>query len=446
MAARSEHSAASNALSVNEARARELLFDYLVVAERGCRTSAATSARRAADGSGNAVVEGTAERLPATEAALANGIAAHAIELDDTYEHASLHPGVAIWPALLAVADERSLPLADLLIAASAGYDAMCALGNRLDPSETYARGFHPTGVCGPIGAAVAVAHLMRLTPEQTGQATGIAASMSSGLLEFIADGAWTKPLHAGHAASSGIRAARLAAVGYTGPATAIEGSHGFLHAFGRRAGVPPGLSAGESMARTAVKRYSCCRYMHGCIDLLLEIADEEDMQPGDVDAVRCGVLSAGWQLVADPPAAEQRIRGQVDAQFSMAFGAALALTRRTAGLDDFERAGELARELEPLMRRVECFRSPRLDAAYPAAWGAEVEVRTRGGRVLTRAEDHFLGSPERPFTRDDLLAKASGLVGEPRAHALLQACIETPPDAPVEALARGTWTYIPPR
>ncbi|HWK27338.1 MAG TPA: MmgE/PrpD family protein [Solirubrobacter sp.] len=427
-------------------RARELLFDYLTVAERGSRTDAAAAARAAfgPSATGTAPVVGTGERREAADAAFVNGIAAHSIELDDTYEPASLHPGVVVWPAVLAVAAERAATLGDALAAAAAGYDAVCGLGDRTDPAETYRRGFHPTGVCGPIGAAVAVARLLELDGERERHAVGIAASMAAGLLEFLADGAWTKPLHAGNATAAGIRAARLAAAGYTAPASAIEGRLGFLHAFGGRAGAAPAdgdgtpptsdePAIGRGLRGTAVKHYPCCRYMHGCIDLLLDLAVEEELDPADVEGIRCGVLSAGWSLVAEPPPAAQAVRNQVDAQFSMAFGAALALARRSATLDDFERAAELAQELAPLMLRVECFRSARLDAAYPAAWGAEVEVRTRSGTVLRRAEDHFRGSPRRPAGRTELAAKAAGLVGAERAAALERACFDSSASVPVD-------------
>ncbi len=408
-------------------RARELLFDHLAVAERGAQGPAAAAARAAL---------GTAS---AADAALVDGIAAHSIELDDTYERASLHPGVAVWPAVLAVGREREATLGEVLDAGSAGYDVMCALGDRLDPAETYRRGFHPTGVVGPLAAAAAVGRLIGLDDEQARHATGIAASMAGGLLAFLGDGAWTKPLHAGESAAGGIRAARLAEAGYTGPADAIDGRLGFLHAFGAMPEAPRALAPGEGLARTAVKHYSCCRYMHGCIDLLIELARDEGLAPDDVAEIRCGVLSGGWDLIAEPKA----IRGQVDAQFSMAFGAALALTHRRATLDDFERAVELAGELEPLMARVECYRSERHDAAYPGAWGAEVSVRTRGGAELSRAEDHFLGSPERPASADDLRAKAATLVGEERARELAEGCLDAPADAPVSRIRRGSTASV---
>jgi 2-methylcitrate dehydratase PrpD len=396
-------------------RARELLLDHLAVAERGARGPAAAAARAAVGDS-------------PPDVALVDGIASHSLELDDTYERASLHPGVAVWPAVLAVGREEDATLAAVLDAGSRGYDVMCGLGDRLDPAETYRRGFHPTGVVGPLAAAAAVARLLGLSEGQERHATGIAASMAGGLLAFLGDGAWTKPLHAGQAAANGIRAARLAQAGYTGPAEAIDGRLGFLHAFGAVDPAPRALEPGEGLDRTAVKHHACCRYMHGCIDLLIGLG----VEPSEVESVRCGVLSGGWDLVAEP----RPIRGQVDAQFCMAFGAALALKERRATLDDFERAAELVVALEPLMARVECFRSERLDAAYPGAWGAEVEVTLRGGETVRRSANHFRGSAELPASSEDIRAKAATLLGDERAAELAAACLGAPADTPVTRLA----------
>jgi 2-methylcitrate dehydratase PrpD len=289
-----------------------------------------------------------------------------------------------------------------------------------VDPRECYARGFHPTGVCGPIGAAVAVSRLLGLAETAVADAVAIAASSASGLLEFLSDGTWTKRFHAGQAAANGIRAARLAAAGFSGPATALDGPQGFLHAFG---GSPEALvealgrAAGWGVRSTAVKLYPCCRYMHGCIDLLLDVAADRDAS--DVVSVRCGVLSGGWSLVADPPARKRRIASDVDAQFSMPFGAALALTRGRVTLPDFEAAADFAAEAQALIGAVECFRSEVLDAAYPEHWGAEVEVTLRDGDTIVRDETDFRGSAHRPASRTTLIDKAAGLIGTERARAL---------------------------
>lgn len=420
-------------------RARELLFDYLVVARRGMSTPPARAARPLASSTGASVIEGSGDTTVAETAALINGIAAHAIELDDTYEPASLHPGVVVWPAVLALGDERGSSLGQVLDAAVYAYDVIAAVGDRLDPDEAYARGFHPTGICGPIGAAVAAGHMLELDPGQIRNAVGVAASASSGLIEFLTDGSWTKPFHAGHAAQSGIVAARLAAAGYLGPARAIEGSHGFLHAFGRRdedrAPLAPG--AGRGVVATAVKLYPCCRYTHGCIDLLLDLVGEVELAAADVEWLSCGVLAAGSRLVAHPIEQKRRVRTTVEAQFSMPFTAALALTRQAVTLEGFNHVAEIGRQLEPLMDRIDCHRSERLEAEFPEMWGAEIVIRTRGGTTIRRHQNAMRGAASRPLSRDELMNKACRLVAGRTATALSSA-VRAPADTPMSVLRSG--------
>jgi 2-methylcitrate dehydratase PrpD len=417
-------------------RSIDLLIDYLAVARRGSAAPSSEAARRAigVETAGPSVVEGSGGFARAEDAALLNGIAAHGIELDDTYEPGSLHPGVAVWPAVLALADELRLPADAALAAAVRGYDVACDLGDRLGAARAYARGFHPTGVCGVVAAAAACAELLDLDDEGARHAMGVAASMASGLLAFLDDGAWTKRLHAGRAAEGGVRAARLAAAGFVGPADAFSGEHGFLHAFGgdEVLDVPP-LGPGAGILRTGVKLHPACRYTHGCIDLLLDLAPD----PEQVEEVQCAVLRGGWTLVADPIERKRRVRSSVDAQFSMPFTAALAIARGAVRLDDVERAAELGPELESLTQRISCVEDAELEAAYPGSWGAAVTVRHRDGKVEQRRSADPLGSPARPVDREGIVAKAAGLLGEAWAAEADRVAAALPAEEPLaDALA----------
>jgi 2-methylcitrate dehydratase PrpD len=390
-------------------RAVDLLLDYLAVAERGAAGGSAAAVRAtlpAAAGPASLAGGGTAR---AEDAALLNGTAAHSIELDDTYEPGSLHPGVAVWPAVVALADELGSSPAAALAAAVHGYDVTCELGRRLGPDRAYARGFHPTGVCGVVGAAAACGRLLELDEGGARDAAGIAASMGAGLLAFLGDGAWTKPLHAGRAAEGGVRAARLAAAGFRGPADAFGGRQGFLHAFGGEEELD--VSAGDpgfGILQTSIKLHPSCRYTHGCLDLLLDIAPGID----EVEAIECGVLRAGWALVVDPIERKRIVEGPVDAQFSMPFTAALAIAKGAVRLDDVEDAATLGPVLEPLAARVECFEDEAIEAAFPDAWGAVVRVRYRDGRVEERRSTDPVGSPARPVDRAVILEKGVNLLG----------------------------------
>lgn len=210
---------------------RTLLYAFLAVAIGGINRKSVRSAREAYASIGSpalaATVLGASFRLGAEDAALVNGIAARGLELDDTFEKAALHPGVVVFPALLAVAEEDGTELGRVLEAAVVGYDVMCHVGVVLGATQSYGPGFHPTGVAGAIGAAAAVARLRGLDEKRTTNAIGVAADLAAGSLECLSDGTWTKRLNAGHAAAVGIRSARLAGAGFIAPQAAIEMPNG---------------------------------------------------------------------------------------------------------------------------------------------------------------------------------------------------------------------------
>src|SRR3989440_9119955 len=163
--------------------------------------------------------------------ALCNGTAAHGEDYADTFEGGPVHAGAVIVPALLATAEQHQLPGEDLLRGIAVGCEVMCRLCLPA-PKRVHAAGFHPTAVFGALGAAAGVAAALRLDDRQWCNALGIAGSMASGIIEYLAAGAWTKRMHPGWAAQAGYRAARMARAGFTGPRTLFDGEHGFFHAF----------------------------------------------------------------------------------------------------------------------------------------------------------------------------------------------------------------------
>jgi len=410
------------------------VFDYLAVAVAGSESPSAEAARQASslssrpDGLRSSRVHGRDEWGAAEEAALVNGISAHSPELDDTHEQGSMHPGVAIMPAVFAYADGNGVETGAARRAIAVGYDAMTSIGVLLGAAESYGRGFHPTGVCGSIGAAAAVASLMGLDETRATHAVSLAANMSAGSLEFLSDGSWTERLNAGHAAATGLRAARLARAGFLGPARAFEGRDGFLRLYGEGeiAGRELELEFGRGVRDTSFKMYPCCRYMHGNIDLLRELhAELPGLRLEDVNAIECGVINAGATLVSIPPERKLIVETPVDAQFNMPFGAALALTTGTARLEQFDRAVEIALELKGWIEKVACYESPRLEAAFPESWQAEVRLRLNDGRVLERYTEAYVGSPRNRASAEEILAKAAGLVDEGWARGLRQRIAE---------------------
>jgi 2-methylcitrate dehydratase PrpD len=398
-------------------RAKDLVLDHLGVALRGSQQPSSAialdAARRLNGDGGVATVVGQNIRLRAPWAALANGTAAHAIELDDVTSESSLHPGVAVIPAALAVAEEQLATGVAFLEAVVSGYEATMRIGNALNAASAYERGFHPTGVAGAFGATAAAARLLRLDAGTTARAFGIAGGMASGSLEYLSDGSWTKRLNPGWAAHAGIVAAQLASSGFRGPVTAIEGALGVLRAYSDapvRERLAPRAEDDWALMNVSIKPYACCRYNHGLIDGVIKLVDQHRITPADVTRIRLGVLSAGAALVSEPIEAKRAPRNIVDAQFSAPFAAAVALTRHAAGIAEYTQANIDDPVIRELMARTDCVRDASLDAEYPSRWPSWVEIELRGGRTVRARVDDATGEPANPITREDLVGKFRGL------------------------------------
>jgi 2-methylcitrate dehydratase PrpD len=397
-------------------RCKYLLLDFLGLALRGQQIdSTRTTLKFALAGgcSGNAAVLGTSHRLSPPYAALVNGAAAHSLELDDVVNEASLHPGTVIFPAVLALGEELKASGKELITAAVLGYEAMAKIGKALNPSAHYRRGFHPTGTCGVFGAAVAAAKLLQLHELQLLSAMGIAGSMASGSMEYLAEGAWTKRFHAGWSAHNGIIAARLAEQGFKGPEAILEGQHGFFRAYSdeTEAGkVTEGLGKPFEVLRTSIKPHACCRYMQSPIDGVLQIIKEHGLRPDNIARISIGLLSTGYDIVASPADLKQRVMAMVDAQFSMPYGAAVAAIKGRAFLDEFLEENLKIQELKDLMAKVDCSKDPELDKYYPRQWPAWVKIESVEGRTYAAEIMFPKGDPENPLSWDELIEKFSNL------------------------------------
>jgi 2-methylcitrate dehydratase PrpD len=422
------------------ARTHELLLDLLGVALAGSQQPSSPPAAEAAlalgGRAGGASVIGTHSQTSAVWAALANGTAAHAVELDDVTTESSLHPGVAVIPAALALAEELGTSPVAMLEAIVAGYEVTMRVGNALNPASAYARGFHPTGVAGVFGATVAAARLLELTVEQTIDALGVAGTVAAGSLEYLSDGAWTKRLNPGWAGHAGITAAYLARAGFNGPATVFEGRLGVLHAFSDAA-YPERLLADLDgplqVMRVSIKPYACCRYNHGLIDCVLQLVRAHNIKPHEVAAIRLGVLSGGALLVADPIEQKRAPKSVVDAQFSAPYAAAAALTFGSGGIDVYSPDKLDDPTVRDLMARTDCYRHASLDAVYPSQWPAAAEIALQDGRVFSTRVDFATGEPENPVARPALVEKfvslASDLVANPQDLARRILSIDAEPD-----------------
>ena len=399
-------------------RAKYFFLDYLGVAVRGSLSDSSQPLYRLTAGlaaTGTGTVLGRQGKVAFPYAALANGTAAHSLELDDTHQGGSIHLGVSVFSAALAVAEQTGASGKEFLTAVVAGFEVAARLAMALDPKEHYNRGFHPTGTCGTFGAAVGAARLLSLDEGQLLSALGIAGSQAAGSMEFLAEGAWTKRLHPGWAAFSGIHAALLAREGFVGPATIVEGRDGFLKAYSLHPEprhISDGLGRDFQILQTAVKPHACCRYTQAPIDAVLALVKEYDLQPQDVERVTIGMLEAGIPVICEPAERKSQPLSVVDAQFSLPFGVAVALVKRRAGLEEFSPPMLQDALVRQMMPKVGYLRDPELEKNYPREWPAWARATLRNGRQVSAYVRFPKGDPENPLSWAELIEKYRTLAG----------------------------------
>src|SRR5256886_7415850 len=225
--------AVQNARNVPREMAEELLIGVAGLCVAARRTDYVRASLAGWEASGGCTAIGHSRTLDAAGAPFVNGTAAQGEDFDDTFEAGPVHAGAVVVPAVLAVAEQEGLDGASALRGIAAGVETICRL-SLVVPKAVHKAGFHPTAVFGAVAAAAGVGAALRLEPGRLVDALGVAGSMASGIIEYLAEGSWTKRMHPGWAAQSGLRAALLGRAGFSGPRTVFEGTHGLFAGFAR--------------------------------------------------------------------------------------------------------------------------------------------------------------------------------------------------------------------
>src|SRR6266542_3139753 len=365
---------------------------------------------------GTSRILGRGSAVQAPAAALANGALAHAFELDAlTRPGAGAHPGATVLPPALAVAQEIGGVSGKALIAAFvAGNEVMIRIG-RATGHTNEARGFHAPGTTGPFGAAVACGHLLGLDPAKMANAVGIAGSLAGGLLEFArGDGGMVKRLHLGRASEAGVLAASLAAGGFEGPKTVLEGQFGFLRVFCSEfdeAELTHGLGHAYVTRTTVLKRYPVHATAHAAVRAVRDLQTEHGFAGGDVEAI---TVTGNRRMVERHAIAEPA--DLMLAQYSIPFCVALALHREARDPESYDEGALADPKIRALTRRVRVV--PEEGTAH-GAMGSTVTVVLADGQRFERHEASGLLEPgelEDKFTR-----LTRGALGEAGAARLFQ-------------------------
>lgn len=396
-------------------QAKRHILDTFGAALAGAGSDVAKQARQVFKGeAGSTLVWGTDQRVGAAQAAMLNGIAAHALELDDT--GGCDHSGAVVLPAVMAAlsmstpsVSEASIDGRELITAVVIGYE----IGRRvLEACGSYSAhnsaGWHSTATCGVFGAAAASARILGLDAQQTLSALGIAGSFSGGLWAFIHDGSQSKRLHSGRAAEGGLLAARFAQQGITGPTKLFDDVWGgFLKTLAADTAVPEALDAELGrvwkLARCSIKPYAACRGTHSAIDalgLLLNQLQISADQIEDVQVSLCGFLQdmCGGQDVSTLPAA----------QMSLRYALAARLVHGHCRLEAYDDEQRRHPRIAHWMSRIRLEVDPQLSEDGEPV----VSVRTVDGRQASLCVEVPLGAPGNPLSDAALEEKFFSLAG----------------------------------
>jgi 2-methylcitrate dehydratase PrpD len=393
--------------AVLKTTAQRMLLDITGICVSARNEGYVNSAVKAFDDEGASTLIGHTAKGSVSSACVINGIASHGEDFDDTYEGGPVHAGAVIIPALLAAAEKHHFSGPALLKGIAVGVEVMCRMC-AVAPTKVHKAGFHPTAVFGAMGATAGIGAAMNLSEKQLVDALGIAGSMSSGIIEYLTDGAWNKRIHPGWAAQSGYRAARLGQQGFMGPRTVFEGDHGFFFAFARTAEgnfdeMMRGFGEEWRTTTVAFKPYACGTMIHPFIDCARQLRDQ-GLSAQDIDKIECetaeGILHRLWE----PLQRKQTPANGYSAKFSIPFGVALGIVRGSAGLSDYTEASVKDAELLRVSQRVSYVVDPQ--NPYPKQFTGHVRVHLKNGRVLEARQGHFRGGVDAPLSDQDLRAK----------------------------------------
>ena len=390
---------------------------------------AGVRALSAGETEGRHPVIGMDARLPLRDAVLINGILAHGLDYDDTHPGGVIHASASAVPTVLGAGAKADAGGRDALLAYLVAIEAGARIGAAAK-GGFHLKGFHPTGMVGVFGCALAAGRLAGLDGAALARAQGIALSFASGSFEFLDEGAWTKRAHPGWAGNGGITAASLAVSGFEGPSRPYEGRFGLFNSYlDADAEVDldactAGLGEVWEMLDVALKPYPICHFNHAFADAALALMADHGLRADEV-AHATGLIAQGSvDIVCEPLALKHQPANDYDARFSMPYTVAATLVRGRFTLDELEADALADPAIRALCRKIDY--APDPDSGFPEAFSGELVVETRDGRTLRHREQVNRGTRSRPLSEAEVMAKfldnAGRRIARDRADAIVEA------------------------
>jgi len=398
------------------------VLDTIGVALAGASEEAVRLVEETLDtgGGGPCLLLGSARRAGALDCALVNGVAAHALDFDNTAKSLGGHVSAVLVPALLAAGEAYGATGRDLILAHAAGYEVGAAIGRCVNPEHSE-KGWHPTATIGVFAVTAGCARLLKLSAEQTETALALATSLAAGTKANF--GTMTKPLHAGQCARGGLFAALLARKGYTAESDAFEHKQGYFKLFS--AGRYDARRAFEGWGREIVtpgasyKLYPCCYSTHSAVEATLNLVRRHG--PFEPRAI-AGIVSRTHERAlahTDRPDPDSPLA----AKFSVQYCVARAALEGKVVLEHFDDAACREPVVRDLLKRVRAVPYTGRLFAEDDPFDAEVTITLTDGRMFTEKVDRPLGrTSDNPIAEEHLRAKFENCAGRVLAPAAASA------------------------
>lgn len=389
-----------------EEQARRCLLDYLAVTYSGCAMNASKIQPYIQDHPGSYTVYGLDCTVDLHAAVLLNAFHSHILELDDGNRVAMTHLGAPIFSTLLAVAEKENLPLKKVFIGAVAGYEAAVRIGSAIQPSHKR-KGFHVTGTCSTIGAAIGTAAMLGYDKRELSNVLSAAATSGAGLLEVITGKSGQKPYNIAHAAQAGMDAALFGKY-FAAPDDILGGPRGFLRCFSDtfREEALFGNHDNPAILRIYRKPYAACRHCHAPIEAALLLREEAGPGMPEIDQILVDTYD-----LAVYGHDHCQIEGVNSAKMSIPYSIAAALVYGSAGMEMFTSEKISDPALQLVADKVHVSAREELSALVPDKRAAIVSLVLKNGQTIAKRVDYPKGEPENPMDLQDLQEKLLSLL-----------------------------------
>lgn len=379
-------------------------------------------------------VWGSKVKLSTEYAALANGIAAHCLDFDDTHTDSILHGSTIIAPVVLALGEELNVSEDDLLTAFIGGWEVAARIG-LASKGSFHKRGFHTTSIAGIFGAVAAASKLLHLSENEIVNALGLAGSQASGINEYLSNSSSSKSMHAGWSAFSGIVSTRFAKNGMTGPHFVFEGRDGIFKTYGILEECDLSVATSSlfktwETTRISIKPYPCCHFAHAFIDCIGSVL-EKGIQVESISGIKCYVPETEQALICEPFSEKLRPRTTYGAKFSLPFLLAIKLLDKKINHNTFTLNNLNRSDIEAISDLVSYENADPSTTMFPKTFPGHLSVTLKDGNVITERLDINIGHPDNPISQSLLQEKfydnCSGLISEETIKSIMNLLMYMP-------------------